>query len=609
MKLIQPFLLLPFVFTLSLWSASPVPYSGKIDIRGVNYFGEAQFAFSLHDGNGTTHWENGNQPKETIKVTIRNGRYSVLLGGQGMNSLAPQLFLNHDKLYLKVEVDMGDGEGLRHLAPDQLITATPRALVAEWAKMAKLAEAVPAGSITRDMLSQQVLTQLDANGSSSTVGPITRDMLPASVLNDLNKTIVITRDMLPQDVRDDLNQSIVITRDMLPQDVRDDLNKTVMITRSMLPADVLSDLNRTISKSMLGSDLIADLNSTIGLSRLSSEVIAKLNQNATVADGSVTASKIASKAIGKDQISDSILKYLKPEITAQPQASTIYAAGDGTVSFSAEGKYLTYQWKKNSLDLTGETNATLNITDANATLHGGNYSVVVSNDFGSVESGEVEMFINNTGPINGLVGWWKFDETSGIVAYDSSGNGNDGNLTNGPTWTTGKIGGALSFDGFDDLVTMGNVTGGLLNFTLSTWVKTNDPRSEATVWKNPAILGTRQLSGSGSGEYLLGLKGGRLIWFDEIQSSMTFDTSQQIADNKWCFIVFTRSNTSYKFFIGGVLKAETVGTANVLAERTIDVGCSLYSGVYHFNGLIDDVRIYDRALSVAEVQSLYNMGQ
>ena len=99
MKFIPPLLLLSFLFTLSLWSATPVPYSGKIDIRGVNYFGEAQFAFSLHDGNGTTHWRNGNQPKETIKVTIRNGRYSVLLGGQGMNSLPPELFLKHDALF------------------------------------------------------------------------------------------------------------------------------------------------------------------------------------------------------------------------------------------------------------------------------------------------------------------------------------------------------------------------------------------------------------------------------------------------------------------------------------------------------------------------------
>ena len=67
-----------------------------------------------------------------------------------------------------------------------------------------------------------------------------------------------------------------------------------------------------------------------------------------------------------------------------------------SVSFSAEGKYLTYQWKKDGLDLTGETNATLNITDANATLHDGNYTVVVSNDFGSVESGKVLVDVNTT---------------------------------------------------------------------------------------------------------------------------------------------------------------------------------------------------------------------
>ena len=115
---------------------------------------------------------------------------------------------------------------------------------------------------------------------------------------------------------------------------------------------------------------------------------------AEVADGSVTAAKIASKNFGKDQISDSILKYLKPEIISQPQASTIYAEGDGSVSFSVEGKYLTYQWKKDGVDLTGETNATLNITDANATHHDGNYSVIVSNDFGSVESGKILVDVN-----------------------------------------------------------------------------------------------------------------------------------------------------------------------------------------------------------------------
>ena len=92
------------------------------------------------------------------------------------------------------------------------------------------------------------------------------------------------------------------------------------------------------------------------------------------------------QTITTNQLSEQILKYLKPEITQQPTAGTIFADTNGTISVSAEGKYLTYQWKKNGVNLAGETNATLTITDANATQHDGNYSVVVSNDFGSVES-------------------------------------------------------------------------------------------------------------------------------------------------------------------------------------------------------------------------------
>ena len=109
------------------------------------------------------------------------------------------------------------------------------------------------------------------------------------------------------------------------------------------------------------------------------------------ADGSVTGSKMADGAITTDKLNEQILKYLKPEITSQPQAQTVYADTNVSFSVTAEGKYLTYQWKKDGVDLAGETNATLNITDANATLHDGNYSVVVSNDFGSVESDLTEV--------------------------------------------------------------------------------------------------------------------------------------------------------------------------------------------------------------------------
>ena len=184
-----------FLFSYSLiWSASPVPYSGKVTISGVNYNGEANFTFSLHDGNGTIAWQNGQTPNSTIQVRVHNGRYTVLLGGQGMNALPPQLFLDFEELYLKVRFDNGDGNGLRHLAPDQPITATPRALVAEVAKIAKAADTA----------------QVAQTANSVKAGAINKQMLGQDVLSDLNRTVT-HNDLSPQ-IKADLNRTIAATQ-------------------------------------------------------------------------------------------------------------------------------------------------------------------------------------------------------------------------------------------------------------------------------------------------------------------------------------------------------------------------------------------------------------
>ena len=72
-----------------------------------------------------------------------------------------------------------------------------------------------------------------------------------------------------------------------------------------------------------------------------------------------------------------------------------------------------------------------------------------------------------------LVGWWEFEEGGGSTAGDSSGNGNDGTLVNGPVWTSGIIGGALEFDGTDDRVSVPDdgsldISGAI---TVSIWLK------------------------------------------------------------------------------------------------------------------------------------------
>jgi len=368
------------IFPVLLWSTPAVPYSGKIDINGVNYFGDSNFTFSIYDEDGITHWKNGTKDKDSIKVTIFNGRYTVLLGGQGMNPLPSKVFLRHEKLYIKVHFDNGDGNGMRHLSPDQQITATPLALAAEYAR---IAESVAPGSITKDMLSADVLSDLNrtqtlpssepSNSSFEvTPGSITHELLSPAVLADLNSSISqITREMLPPSVLADLNKSIsrsdlpssvladlnrTITREMLPASVLADLNKS--ITRSDLPSSVLADLNRTITKNNLGSDVLSDLNSSISLNRLSPEVLAALQ--------------------------------VTPSISTQPFARYDWRTNAITIEARGRGHNLSYQWLKNGQDISGANAPVLELSnpvlDDNAT-----YSVQLTNSVGQTTSHNITL--------------------------------------------------------------------------------------------------------------------------------------------------------------------------------------------------------------------------
>ena len=76
----------------------------------------------------------------------------------------------------------------------------------------------------------------------------------------------------------------------------------------------------------------------------------------------------------------------------------------------------------------------------------------------------------------GPVGWWPLDEGPGTNTADASGNGNDGALTNGPTWVTGIFSNALSFDGINDQYVQAQPTGTVNGtFTVAAWALPLDP--------------------------------------------------------------------------------------------------------------------------------------
>jgi hypothetical protein len=374
------------------------------------------------------------------------------------------------------------------------------------------------------------------------------------------------------------------------------------IDRSMLSEDIRSDLNRTISHNDLSPQIKADINATIGLDRLSSDVISKLEQNATItngsvtgskmADGSVTASKIASNAITTNELSEQILKYLKPEISSQPLASKSLADTNASFSVIAEGKYLAYQWKKDGVDLAGETNATLKITDANATLHDGNYSVVVSNDFGSVESGDVELKIHNLN--DGIIAWWDFDNNGS----DKSSNGNDASPQGNFEFVNGKVNKAIRvFNGGHIMLPYLSVLENS-DSTFSFWVK------------------EESMSSSHGEAYL---KIGNIIEIGNYYNVATFsflsETSFEsaIQRNEWNHYVISRFQNSQTGFLNGSnvgtggynYREDFTFTNSAIAKHWWNNGGSSST---RLTGAFDDFRIYNRALSEIEVRALYNKG-
>jgi formylglycine-generating enzyme required for sulfatase activity len=154
--------LLPFAH-----ASVPVPYAGKVSIDGKNFHGQLKFMFAIYTASNDMVWDSGGS---AIEVPVTNGRYLVLLGGQGMRPLPASLFHENDELYVGVYADLpNDNVGQVKLGELQRITAQPYALVAEMAKMAdlansaKIADSVKAGAVTPEMIQSSSITTAQLN--------------------------------------------------------------------------------------------------------------------------------------------------------------------------------------------------------------------------------------------------------------------------------------------------------------------------------------------------------------------------------------------------------------------------------------------------------------
>jgi hypothetical protein len=203
-----------------------------------------------------------------------------------------------------------------------------------------------------------------------------------------------------------------------------------------------------------------------------------------------------------------------------------------------------------------------------------------------------------------LVSWWKFDEGSGTIANDSAGN-NDGSLVGDTSWTTGQIGGALSFDGNGDYVNCGS--GGSLDITstitVSAWVKRPDYNTAGTIAGK--TNSNSVTAGYSLHSYIEGFE------FQFYSGGWRRTTPRVPATaGQWHHIVGTYDGSYACLYIDGVQRASITYSGTIIPATGYPFQMGFWRSGYpnYYKGLIDDVRVYNLALNAEEVWQLYQSG-
>jgi hypothetical protein len=207
-----------------------------------------------------------------------------------------------------------------------------------------------------------------------------------------------------------------------------------------------------------------------------------------------------------------------------------------------------------------------------------------------------------------LVGHWTFDEGSGTMAADSSGRGNDGTVMGDATWVAGQMGSsALNFDDSDDIVIIDHDASLDIEdaLTISLWV--NTPNVVA-----PNHMFTKQPSGTAPdnypGNYEFRVKDNTIQFLH--QTSQGTDYSEyhsisQITAGEWYHAAVSIVEGDFvEFYLNGVSAGSVAqsGTFGVLNDDSLRIGGRKDN--HFFNGILDDVYIYARALTLDQIASL-----
>jgi hypothetical protein len=220
---------------------------------------------------------------------------------------------------------------------------------------------------------------------------------------------------------------------------------------------------------------------------------------------------------------------------------------------------------------------------------------------------------------SGLVGWWRFDEGGGLSVTDSSGNGNTGTLMGNPAWVSGISGNALRFNGLTDYIRIPNSTSlstGVM--TVAMWVNVSD-----FLKSSPSFFAWGGNRGSCQDTYRTWYlpSGAIQASYQNVASSQVIRgaalaNSSTVKLGEWAHYVFTYDGNTTSVTIAAYKNGALAKAPYTAADGLANCGSMLGIGTQEdypnmayvrvFAGAIDDVRVYNRALSSSEIYELYN---
>jgi len=221
-------------------------------------------------------------------------------------------------------------------------------------------------------------------------------------------------------------------------------------------------------------------------------------------------------------------------------------------------------------------------------------------------------------PTTGPIAHWKFDETSGTTASDASANNLIGPLRHGHSWTTGRLGNALAFDGTDSYVDAGNVVGAFDfertdPFSLSSWIKATKTGFGSIIAKQAPMISNMR------GYHLYKDDSNRLgfnLNYSATHAIEVRGNPSKLNDGSWHHVAVTYDGSStaagVKLYVDGLLQTNDVlsdvrgnhSLSGTIKDTTPFLIGNRGENDLLFQGTIDDVRVYNRVLSTSEVQTL-----